>query len=218
MSRPLLIGLAGGIGAGKSAVAEAFARAGAWVSNSDAEARAALASPAVRDTVVSWWGPGVLGTDGLPDRQKIAGVVFGDPEQRRRLEGLLHPMVHQARAEMVRRASAQGVAAVIVDAPLLFEAGVDADCDAVVFVDVPREQRLARVLASRGWTEEEFDRRERAQLPVEEKRRRSDYVLHNSGDRAEMAAAAAELLDRITRDAQSADSQRLGSRRNKEDA
>jgi dephospho-CoA kinase len=74
------------------------------------------------------------------------------------------------------------------------------------------------VLASRGWTEEEFDRRERAQLPVEEKRRRSDYVLHNSGDRAEMAAAAAELLERITRDAQSADSQRLGSRRNKEDA
>ena len=97
--------------------------------------------------------------------------MFADVEERRRLESLLHPLVHAARVEVIRRASADGARAVIVDAPLLFEAGVDQECDAVVFVEASREVRARRVKESRGWDSDELARRESTQMPIEEKRR-----------------------------------------------
>ncbi len=196
----LVLGIAGGIGAGKSAVAAAFAKLGCVVVDSDQESRAALDRPDVKGKLVEWWGGAVLGPDGKVDRRKVAEIVFKEPAQRTRLEGLVHPIVRQSRAQMVARASEGGVGVVIVDAPLLFEAGVDRECDAVVFVDAPEEVRLERVARTRGWTKSELERREAAQLALAEKRRRCRYVVVNDGAAAAMEKSVEAVLTQARRD------------------
>lgn len=180
-ARPMVIGLAGGIGAGKSAVAKVFAEGGALVIDSDKEAKDALDRPEVRGELIRWWGDRVLDATGRIDRKKVGEIVFSDPSQRERLERLVHPLVRATRNEMIARTDPRTTPAVIVDAPLLFEAGLDKECDAVVFVDTPRESRLKRVQATRGWDEAELTRREKAQLPLEAKRSRADVVIANDG-------------------------------------
>lgn len=196
-SRPLILGLAGGIGAGKSEVARLLAERGALVTDSDQEAKAALDRPEVRGELVRWWGPEILNTEGRVDRKAVARIIFADAAQRLRLEALVHPLVKATRAQLVDRAKGQGVRLVVIDAPLLFEAGLDAECDAVLFVDAPREQRLARVQATRGWDEAELDRREKAQIPLDEKRRRSDEVILNTGDVGALRQGVAAFHDRL---------------------
>jgi dephospho-CoA kinase len=197
--QPLVIGIAGGIGSGKSTVARAFADLGCVVSDSDAQARAALDRPDIQAQLVSWWGDQIVGSDGSVDRQVVGAIVFGDPAQRSRLEGLIHPLVRRSRSELIEQAVASGAPAVIVDAPLLFEVGLDKECDAVVFVDVDRETRVARVRARNGWDEAELDRRENAQLALDEKRRRSDYSVSNMGDRTGLSRGVAEILGHLLR-------------------
>jgi dephospho-CoA kinase len=202
-TRPIVLGIAGGIGSGKSAVAAAFAKLGCVVIDSDVRARAALDRPDVRDTLVSWWGKSMLASDGRIDRTAVSKIVFADPEQRKRLEALVHPIVRQDRAAMISDLHTHGGPGVggrqivIIDAPLLYEVGLDAECDAVVFVDAPREQRLARVAHTRGWSEAELDRREAAQLPVEEKRARSRFQINNSGTLADIEAQARAVLAQV---------------------
>lgn len=191
-----VIGLAGGIGSGKSTVAAAFARLGCHVIDSDQRVREALDRPEVRERLVEWWGSRVLNTMGRIDRSKVADIIFQDPAQRARLEGLVHPIVRQERARMIDEAARFWARAVIVDAPLLFEAGVDSECDAVVFVDAPRAERLRRV-NTRGWTEAEFDRRESAQLSLEEKRSRSQFVVQNSGSTADIDTQVSWILEQV---------------------
>lgn len=192
---PLVIGLAGGIGAGKSTVARAFAELGCVVVDSDALAREALQRPEVRDALVSWWGGAVLDEQGRVDRKAVASIVFKDPAERTRLEGLIHPLVRKSRAELIAHAS--GAPAVIVDAPLLFEAGVDTECDAVIFVDTPRAVRLERVERTRGWDAAELARREASQLPVEAKRARSQLVIDASGSLEAIADQARRALESL---------------------
>lgn len=185
--QPMVLGLVGGIGAGKSEVARVLAKMEFLVVDADKDAKAALDRPQVRDQLVAWWGEGVLlPADGASaersiDRRKVAAIVFQDPEQRRRLEGLVHPIVRSDRAGVIARAKAMGKAGVVIDAPLLFEAGSDKECDAVLFVDAPRRMRLERVKA-RGWSDDELDKREAAQMPLDEKRRRSHAVVMNDSD------------------------------------
>lgn len=193
----MVIGLAGGIGAGKSAVAAEFGRLGFEVVDADAESRAALDRPEVRATLVKWWGGEVLGPEGTVDRKAVAKIVFGNPKERQKLEALVHPIVKKDRARLIDRARARGRPGVVIDAPLLFEAGSDAECDYVVFVDAPPEQRLERVRAGRGWTPDELARRESAQIPLEEKRRRSDVVVVNDAHREALAPRVRAALDSL---------------------
>ncbi|HEX2836691.1 MAG TPA: dephospho-CoA kinase [Phycisphaerales bacterium] len=195
-----VIGLVGGIGAGKSTVAQVFAHLGCLVIDADRDAREALFREDVVKELVSWWGDGILGPDGKPDRARIAEIVFKDPSQRTRLEGLVHPIVKSDRLLTIARARQEGRPAVIIDAPLLFEAGSDKDCDAVVFVDAPPEQRLARVRA-RGWSSEELARREAAQLPLSDKRARSAVVIENTGSLESLQTLARAALTKIRQDA-----------------
>lgn len=195
-----MIGLAGGVGSGKSAAARAFEALGCVVIDSDAEVAEALARPDVRAEIARWWGPAALAPDGSVNRKAVASIVFRDERERKRLEGLIHPLLRRRRGQLIEAASRRegGPArAVILDAPLLYEAGLDAECDAVVFIDSPREQRLARVRASRGWDERELDRREKSQAPLEEKRRKADYVVQNDADEAGLTARIAAVFERI---------------------
>lgn len=193
----MVVGLVGGIGAGKSAVAKALGELGFLVVDSDQEAKAALDRPEVRTRLVSWWGSEILDGQGRVDRKRVAGVIFSDGAQRARLEGLIHPLVKATRGELAERARQQGRRGVIVDAPLLFEAGVDQECDFVIFVDAPREQRLERVRA-RGWDEAELSRRENAQLSLEEKLRRADAVVLNDRSLDDLRARVAQVVEDLT--------------------
>ena len=192
-----VIGLVGGVGSGKSSVARAFEARGCVVSDSDAVVKEVLTRQEVRDILVGWWGRSILDGEGRVDRKKVADVVFRDAFERRRLEALVHPLIRESREALIERARASGAKGVVVDAPLLFEAGVDAECDAVVFVETTRAVRLGRVREHRGWDEGELDRREKAQMPLEEKRRRSDHVITNNGTLAELESRAAKLLATI---------------------
>ncbi len=176
---PIVIGLAGGIGSGKSTVARAFAERGFVIVDSDAEAKAALDRPEVRATLSGWWGPGVVNSDGSVNRSEVARRVFSDESERRRLEALIHPLVRKTHAQAVELARGAPASGVVMDTPLLFEAGLDRECDAVVFVEASRATRLARVLRSRPWDEAEFDRREASQWPLDRKRDACRFVIHN---------------------------------------
>lgn len=194
--RVAVIGLAGGIGSGKSRVAAEFAALGCAVSDSDADSRAAFDRPDVIATLGEWWGADVVGPGGKIDRSAVARIVFSDETERIRLEKLIHPLVHRARERVIELAASEGVLAVVVDAPLLFEAGIDAVCDAVVFVDCPLPERSRRVIEGRGWAPGELERREKAQMPLDVKRSRSDYVVTNDG-RALLGPLVREVLDSI---------------------
>jgi dephospho-CoA kinase len=195
--RPIVIGLAGGIGSGKSLVAAILAELGCIVIDLDREARAALDRPDVREELQRWWGPGVFGPDGRVDRSRVAAIVFKDEGERRRLEGLIHPLVKATRGEMVGRAADAGAPAVVVDAPLLFEAGVDKECDVVVFVDAPLGARLERVRATRGWGPEELQRRESVQWGLDVKRRLADHVVVNDTGPDDLRARVAAVFQTI---------------------
>ena len=196
---PPTIGLAGGIGAGKSRVAALLAELCCVVSDSDADARAVLADPEVIDTLRSWWGDEVVGVDGAIDRGKVAGRVFTDVEERRRLESVLHPRIHERRAARFA-AAPPDTRAFVIDAPLLFEAGLDAECDAVIFVDASRPTRLARVAANRGWSDEELARRESAQWPIDRKRSLATLIIDNTtNDEDFLLTETRKALEQLTR-------------------
>ncbi len=202
-ARPVIIGVVGGVGAGKSAVAACLERLGCVVIDSDARAKAKLNHPAVKAKLVSWWGDDVLGVDGRLDREWIASIVFQDAAERRRLEELIHPMLTDDRAATIADSAATGAPGVVIDAPLLMEAGLDADCDAVIFVDAPRDVRLRRVSEGRAWDASELDRRESAQFSLEKKRERADYVVVNAGTTEELCDEVRrvfrEILGKLSR-------------------
>ncbi len=195
---PPTIGLAGGIGAGKSTVARMLADLGCVVVDSDALGREALRDPEIRDRLVAWWGKKVLDRSGQIDRGAVARIVFQAPPERRRLEALVHPWI-EARRRAAFAAAPPETPALVIDAPLLLEAGIDRECDAIIFVDAPRGCRLERVRRERGWSEGELARREETQLSLDRKRARAHHVIVNDGDLDALAAEVSRTLQGILR-------------------
>jgi dephospho-CoA kinase len=178
-----IIGLAGGIGSGKSTIARLFGEMGCLVLSADDHVREAYSDPAVKSTLRSWWGDLVFDSLGEVDRRVLGRLVFENPEEKRRLEAYVHPIVQEKRRQAMEAAADDAqVLAYVWDIPLLFEVGLDRDCDAVVFVDSPLDQRLERVKAARGWDEAELHRREKLQLPLDNKRQMSNYIVQNTAD------------------------------------
>ena len=188
----LTIGLIGGVASGKSAVAAELARRGATIFDADKIGHAVLQRSAVRDELVARWGTGILDGAGGISRPAVAELVFGDSPaakaNRTVLEELLHPLIRAQIEAEIRQLPDAVIPAVVIDAPLLIESGWNEVCQAVIFVDSPREQRLARAEQNRGWSPEEFARREASQMPIEQKRAWSTHVVRNAGSLAELAA------------------------------
>jgi dephospho-CoA kinase len=188
----ITIGLIGGIASGKTAVAAELARRGAVVFDADKIGHAVLQRPAVRDELVARWGTGILDGAGGLSRPAVAKLVFGDSDEatanRTALEELLHPLIRAQIEAEIRQLPDTVIPAVVIDAPLLIESGWNEVCQAVIFVDAPRERRLARAEQNRGWSPEEFARREASQMPIEQKRAWSTHVVRNAGSLAELAA------------------------------
>jgi dephospho-CoA kinase len=194
-SRPLVIGLVGGIGSGKSQVASLLAAHGAQIIHADQLGHEALRDSAVREKVVAAWGDRILDGTGVVDRRALGAIVFTDPEERRRLEGIVHPWITARALSEVRNACAEPeIRLIVLDAPVLLEAGWGGYCDRLLFVDVPEEIRLRRLAETRGWTPQEVRARESAQLPLTEKRVRADDVVDNSASLDELERQVGALL------------------------
>ena len=176
-----VIGVTGGIGSGKSAVAAELAALGCAVIDADAIGHELLARPEMRDELVSLWGDGILDDAGRVSRAAVGKIVFGSPGALTKLNAIMHPRIREAMAERIDRARADAECpAVVLDAPLLLETDCDELCTTVVFVSAPREHRLRRVASERGWDEAELVRRENSQKPLDIKAARADHVIDNS--------------------------------------
>jgi len=171
-----VIGLLGGIAAGKTAVAGMLARLGARVISADAIGHAVLAEPGTRQRIVARWGAEVLDAAGRVDRGKLARRAFAGAAEHAALEAITHPAILEELRRQVAAARAASPPAIVVDAPLLMEAGLDAACDVLVFVECPEELREARA-RERGWDAAELARRQRLQQPLEAKRARARFVI-----------------------------------------
>ncbi|MDA0803973.1 MAG: dephospho-CoA kinase [Planctomycetota bacterium] len=193
--RPPVIGIVGGIGAGKSEVARALAELGCVVSDSDLQAHTVLGCPEVVEQLVARWGTGALAPDATPNRSAIGRIVFADAAERAWLESIIHPRLEATRRAIF--AAHPDARAHVIDAPLLLEAGLGPTCDAIVFVDAPAGERLRRVQCSRGWTQAEWNRREATQWPLDQKRKMSHHVVCNDGDPASLRVSVRAVLDLI---------------------
>lgn len=195
-----VIGLTGGIASGKTTFAGALRARGVPVVDADALARASVApgTPALAD-IAAAFGAGVLAPDGSLDRKRLGAKVFADAEARGRLEAITHPAVRAAMAEETARLAAAGHPLAFYDTPLLYEVGLDRLLDSVVVVWVPRDVQRARLQDRDGLPAAEADARLSAQLPIDEKAARADFVVDNTGAAAELGAKADRLLADLRR-------------------
>ncbi|HHY75688.1 MAG TPA: dephospho-CoA kinase [Firmicutes bacterium] len=182
-----VIGLTGGIASGKSTVSQVLRDLGAHIIDADEITREVQApgSEALRE-IQEAFGDGVILPDGSLDRRKLGRIVFSSQEAREKLNAIIHPRVIARTKEILRELSETGrrkgpCPIAVVDAPLLIEAGVDAIVDEVWVVALPRKQQAERLMKREGYTEEEAFARIDSQMPLEEKEKRADYVIDNSG-------------------------------------
>jgi dephospho-CoA kinase len=187
----VVLGLLGGIASGKSTVARLVAERGpGHVVDADALAREALDACARDGRLVSCLGPWAVKKDGTPDRKAIAKRVFSDPPLLRALERLTHPAVLARIGDAVEdHRAGKGPRVLVLDVPLLIEAGVERRCDELWFVEAPDDLRFARAAAGAlKLSQEEVVKREVAQSPLDRKKARADRVIHNTGDEKALAA------------------------------
>ncbi|MEU8024892.1 dephospho-CoA kinase [Micromonospora haikouensis] len=183
----LMVGLTGGIGSGKSAVAARLGALGAVVIDSDRIAREVVApgSEGLRE-IVAAFGDRVVGPDGALDRAALGGLVFADQAARRRLEAITHPRVRARTAELAAAAAPDAV--VVNDVPLLVEVGLAPTYHLVVVVQTEVAVRLGRLARDRGMSRAEAERRIAAQADDARRDAVADVVLHNDGTLDELHA------------------------------
>jgi len=192
-----VIGLIGGIGSGKSEVARFLREAGAIVLSGDTVGHEALRQPELKTRIVEHFGKEVLDEQGEIQRRKLGAIVFANADERRALEEIVHPWIkRRLREELAEARTRPDVLLIVIDAAIMLEAGWDDLCDELVFIEVPRALRLERIRRQRGWTAKEVDAREQAQLPLTEKARRANTIVHNAGSLDDLRRQINTLLER----------------------
>jgi dephospho-CoA kinase len=198
-----VVGVVGGVGSGKSAVAKWLAaERNVKIVDGDQAGHKVLADPEVKGELRARFGGGIFDSRGEVDRAALAGRVFGSASEHERsrdeLERIVHPRIRRELVEQIEKIRRSNeVAAILLDAAVLFEAGWNDLCDAVVFVDAPEETRLERVKRSRGWTEDIFKAREASQRSLAWKRSASTDVIDNSRSLSESGNQLGNILDRL---------------------
>jgi dephospho-CoA kinase len=164
-------------------------------------AQAALDTPGIQARLREGFGPAAIGPDGRTDRRWLAERVFDDSGARERLQGWIHPIVRAKILSALEEATDRGIERVVLDVPLLLENdaqhGLARACDDLVFVEASDEERERRARSSRGWPPGEVARRERAQMPLGEKRLRARWVIRNEGSLEELRTAVQPVLAEI---------------------
>jgi dephospho-CoA kinase len=176
-----LIGLTGGVGSGKSTVAQMFRELGAAIVDAD-EATHAVYEPGTAgfDEIVAEFGPGYV-RDGRIDRTRLGDLVFHDAAARQRLNAIVHPRVRDWMADRTAEAVERGAEVVMQDVPLLFENGLQGLYSSTVLVYARPETQLARLVELRGFAPERAQSMLAAQMPIDDKRLLADYVIENEG-------------------------------------
>lgn len=198
----LLVGLTGGIGAGKSEVSRRLAGHGAVVVDADAIAREVVepGTPGLA-AVVKEFGEDVLLPGGALDREKLGSIVFADEDRRAALNAIVHPLVGERMQELVEQAPQDAI--VVYDVPLLAENDLAGMYQVVVVVDTPVEQQLDRLTGRRGMTEEAARARIAAQATREQRRAVATDIIDNTGTLEHLAEQVDRLWSELTRRAAS---------------
>lgn len=189
-----ILGLTGSIGMGKSTTAKFFAEAGVPVYDADAAVHRLYEGEATPQIEAAFSG---TTKDGKVDRDKLAKSVLGDAAAIKRLESIVHPLVHGARERFLAEAERSGAPVVVLDIPLLFETGGDKRCDAVVVVSAPAEMQHARAFERPGMSEQKLSAIMTNQVPDEDKRRRADFVVDTSQGFERARAQVRDILKRV---------------------
>jgi dephospho-CoA kinase len=199
----LVVGVTGGIGAGKSTVSGMFARLGAQVLDADAIAREVVGDDVhVLQELQQAFGQDILGPDGSLDRRELGRRAFRETASRRRLDDILHPPILARTRQLLDQARRSGRHDIIVlDAALLVECRTLGMVDRLVVVEAPLEIRQQRVKKDRGLSAEEFEARAAAQLPGEEKSRLADYVISNDSTIEELSKRVRQVWQRLQAEA-----------------
>jgi dephospho-CoA kinase len=194
----ITVGLTGGIGSGKSAVARELAELGAVVVDADVLAREAVA-PGTDGLarVVAEFGPEVLAADGTLDRARLGRLVFADPGRLAALNAIVHPYVGRRSREIM--ASAPEDAVVVYDVPLLVENRLESEYDVVVVIDVDPATQLDRLTRSRRMSEDDARARMAAQASREQRLAVADLVITNDGDLAQLRDRVQAVWDELLR-------------------
>lgn len=193
----VVVGLIGGIGCGKSTVSSAFSARNAMVFHADPCGHRALSDPAIKTAVEARWGKTVFTSTGNVLRKALAKIVFSDEKELEYLNQLVHPFIINQFLQCLKQAQESNVAIFVVDAPLLLETGMDKYCDHIIFIDTNEENRHKRVF-TRGWSLTEFQLREKTQISLEEKRKKSDYVIDNNTSLAKMEEQVSLIIEKLT--------------------
>jgi dephospho-CoA kinase len=193
----IVLGLTGSIGMGKSTAAAVLARLGVPLYDADAEIHRMLDKGGAAVSAVDKAFAGVRRDDGAIDRKVLGQRVFGRPEELRRLERILHPMVRAVERRWVARARRHRARLVVLDIPLLFETDRIDRVDGVIVVSAPLWLQRERVMRRPGMSEARFAAIRRSQLPDREKRRRADFVVQTGLSRAGAARQLAAIVRRV---------------------
>jgi len=190
----LVIGLTGGIGMGKSAAADHFARAGVPVFNADACVHQLYEGDAVGPIEAAF--PGVT-RGGSVDRTLLAEKLAGSQQRLRQLEAIVHPMVVKAEIEFLREQEEKGATLAVLEIPLLFETGADARVDVTIVLSVPSEVQRKRVLARSGMTVDKLEHLIARQLPDADRRARAEFVVDSGASLADMHEEIDRLIESL---------------------
>ena len=190
----LVIGLTGGIGMGKSAAAEHFARRDIPVFNADACVHRLYEGEAVEEIEAAF--PGVT-REGRVDRKLLAEQVSGHPERLRRLESVVHPMVVKAEIDFLREQERNGARMAVLEIPLLFETGAEKRVDVTIVVSAPSRVQRERVLTRPGMTVEKLEHLAARQLSDKERRARADFVIISGTSLKEMHVDLDQLIESL---------------------
>jgi dephospho-CoA kinase len=193
----IVLGLTGSIGMGKSTAAAALRRLGVPLYDADAEIHKMLGRGGSAVAAVEAAFPGVRGEDGAIDRRRLGARVFGKPEELRRLEHILHPMVRAVERRWVARQRARGAKLVVLDIPLLFETDRIDRVDGVIVVSAPPRLQRERVMRRPGMSAERFAAVLASQFPDREKRQRADFVVSTALSRASAARQLEAIVRRV---------------------
>ncbi len=195
-SRPIVIGLTGNIGTGKSTVLKLLRDLGAYTIDADKIAHEVMEpGGSAYDAVVAAFGDCILNKDGTINRQKLADIVFTDHDQLQRLERIVHPAVEQRVAEIIDQAPAPVVA---IEAIKLLESRLRQLCDTIWVVTASRDTQLHRMVYQRGFSQEEAMRRMSAQSPQSYKVQEADVVIRNDGDMEQLKEQVQAAYEALT--------------------
>ena len=196
--RKPIIGILGGIGSGKTSVANEFAKLGCAIIDADKIAHQLLDEPSVKKNVVESFGDSILDAFGKIDHKKLAGIVFADADKLSVLNHMIHPtVIDRCQGLVTQFNSRENIKAIVLDIPLLIEVGLEKQCDRLIFVDCQRQLRVKRAKKTGIFDENQLKIRENFQISLDTKAAIADNTINNNSGLSELAGQVANIFSTI---------------------